>query len=150
MYLIQSGSSTLHDRKHKDCISKTENTEGPVYFINLPSFTRPIRRRIAEHFQRAKKQKRKISVKLVEVREHDTSRSIASCGKSSRRSATTRVSAGAIEEVVTNKVAGERIRVAESKNDGPPLVAAAVRKAHQWPRCFPLNMRAWPPALPFL
>lgn len=42
-----------------------------------------------------------------------------------------RGSAGTIEEVVTNKVAGERIRVAESKNDGPPLVAAAVREAHQ-------------------
>jgi len=78
-------------------------------------------------------------------REHDASRSIAENRHGDRR----RGSAGEIEEVVTNKVAGERIRVAESKNDGPPLVAAAVREAHQWPRCFPLNMRAWPPALPF-
>lgn len=59
-----------------------------------------------------------------------------------RRGDRRRGSAGAIEEVVTNKVAGERIRVAESKNDGPPLVAAAERETHQWPRCFPLNMRA--------
>lgn len=38
-----------------------------------------------------------------------------------------RGSTGTIEEVVTNKVAGERIRVAELKSDGPPLVAATVR-----------------------
>lgn len=37
-----------------------------------------------------------------------------------------RGSTGTIEEVVTNKVAGERIRVAELKNDGPPLVVATV------------------------
>lgn len=42
-------------------------------------------------------------------------------GKSTWQSAMT---VGRIEEVVTNKVAGERRRVVESKNDGPPLVAA--------------------------
>lgn len=59
------------------------------------------------------------------------------------RSAQQRGSAGArIEEVVTtNTVAGERIRVAESKSDGPPLVAA-VGARYQWPRSFPLICEA--------
>lgn len=37
-----------------------------------------------------------------------------------------RGSTGTIEEVVTNKVAGEWIRVADLKSDGPPLFAAIV------------------------
>lgn len=55
------------------------------------------------------------------------SRSIASPWKIVVATGNGRGSTGTIEEVVTNKVSGERIRVAELKNDGPPLVAATVR-----------------------
>jgi hypothetical protein len=98
------------------------------------------------NFNKRKKWRKKGEISAA--RQCDASRSIASM-ENRRCDRRRRGSAGAIEEVVTNKVAGERIRVAESKNDGPPLVVAAVREARQWPRPFPLICETWPPALPF-
>lgn len=134
------------------CINKKQKTRKNYFYLFYKSaefthshktYTHTIRR--IAHLQWAKKRKRK-----MRKEEKDLSSTMyldrSSHGKSTRQSAT-RV--GRIEEVVTNKVAGERRRVAESKNDGPPLVAAAMREAHQWPRCFHLNMQAWPSALPF-
>lgn len=49
-------------------------------------------------------------------------------------------SVGAIEEAVTNKVGGERIRDPESENDGPPPVARPVPWARPIATLFPFNM----------
>ena len=129
-------------------ISRNKMREKNFIFrsINLQSFTRIAG--FPGNFNEQRKSRERRKAKISAVRQRDASRSIASV-ENRRCDRQRRGSAGAIEEVVTNKVAGERIRVAESKNDGPPLVVAAVREARQWPRSFPLICEVWPPALPF-
>lgn len=148
--------SILHDHKLEYILTKTVNTEESHFHLFYKSaefraFNSEKNRRaiFSERRNGRKKKWEERKILLLVMQEHPRCIPIDRAVENRHGNRRRRGSARTIEEVVTNKVAGERIRLAESKNDGPPLAAAVVHEAHQWPRCFRLNMQAWPPALPF-